>query len=307
VPFTGLATSEVFYRFRTGLEKLGSTFIVVLDEIDLLVRQYGDGILYRLTRINEELKSSRLSVIGISNDLYFKDMLDPRVFSSLGEEEIIFKPYTADQIRDILLHRVHLAFRPSGLPEGTLNLCAALAAAEHGDARRALDLVRVSGEVAERCGDSVVREEYVHEAQTKIEYDRVSEVLSSLPLHPKILLCILYLRERDSRRGVTTGDLYQTYQRFCAKLGVDGLTQRRVSGILNELDLLGVLNSQIANLGRYGRTKRIRVKVPQQTLKNVFLGDPRLRDFLASSDFQNSDTMFKGIHGENITRLSLTT
>jgi len=283
VPFTGLATSEVFLRFKDGLEKLNSTFIAVLDEIDLLIRNYGDGILYRLTRINEELKSSRLSLIGISNDLFFKDILDARVFSSLSEEEIIFKPYIAEQIRDILLHRVRPAFRPGCFPEGTLNLCAALAAAEHGDARRALDLVRVSGEVAERCGNSVVFEEYVKEAQKKIEYDRVSEALSSLPLHSKILLCVLYLKDKVSKRGVTTGDLYQVYQKFCGKIGIDGLTQRRVSGILNELDMLGVLNSQIANLGRYGRTKKIKVKVSQQTLENVFLGDPRLRGFLTSS------------------------
>ncbi len=276
IPFTGLATAEVLKRFKSCLEFLGSPFIVVLDEVDVLVRNYGDGMLYTLTRINEDLKNSKLTVIGISNDLYFKEMLDPRVLSSLSEEEMVFKPYTAEQIRDILLQRIKLAFRPGVFPESTLNLCAALAASEHGDARRALDLVRVSGEIAERQGCSIVREEHVYEAKRKIEHDRVFEVLSTLPLHSKILLYVLYVE--NPYHEITTGKLYETYRGLCGKLGVEVLTQRRVSGLLNELTMLGVVNTQIANLGRYGRTKKIRINVPPKTLEKVFSEDPRLRE-----------------------------
>ena len=282
VPFTGLATAEVLSRFKRGLENTGSTFIAALDEIDALVRGYGDGIMYKLTRINEELRSSRLTIMGISNDLYFKDLLGARVRSSLSEEEMVFKPYTAEQIRDILSQRVQLAFRCGSLPEPSLNLVAALAAAEHGDARRALDLLRVSGEIAERGNASVVYEEHIREAQRKIEHDRVVEVLDTLPLHSKILLCALYVREGESKRGITTGDLYETYHGCCGKLGVDALTQRRVSGLLSELDMLGVANAKIANLGRYGRTKRIQVTAPRQTLSKIFAEDPRLTELAAS-------------------------
>lgn len=275
IPFTGLATAEVLKRFKFRLEFLGSPFIVVLDEIDVLVRNYGDDMLYTLTRINEDLKNSKLTVIGISNDLYFKEMLDPRVLSSLSEEEMVFKPYTAEQIRDILLQRIKLAFHSGVFPESTLNLCAALAASEHGDARRALDLVRVSGEIAERQGSFTVREEHVYEAKRKIEHDRVFEVLNTLPLHSKILLYVLYTQ--NSLHETTTGRLYETYRDLCKKLGVEDLTQRRISGLLNELTMLGIINTQIANLGRYGRTKRIRINVPPKTLEKVFSEDPYLK------------------------------
>jgi len=276
IPFTGLATAEVLKRFKSCLEFLGSPFIVVLDEVDVLVRNYGDGILYTLTRINEELKNSRLTVVGISNDLYFKEMLDPRVLSSLSEEEMVFKPYTAEQIRDILLQRVRLAFRPGVFPESTLNLCSALAASEHGDARRALDLVRVAGEIAERQGYPIVREEHVYEAKRKIEHDRVFEVLSTLPLHSKILLYVLYVE--SPHHEITSGRLYESYRSLCGRLGVEVLTQRRVSSLLNELAMLGIVNTQIANLGRYGRTKRIKIKVSPKTLEKVFSEDPHLSD-----------------------------
>ena len=86
IPFTGLAVSEVFDRFRTGLDASRTLFIVVLDEIDSLIKDRGDHLLYELTRINETLHKSRVAIIGISNDLRLKEFLDPRVFSSLSED-----------------------------------------------------------------------------------------------------------------------------------------------------------------------------------------------------------------------------
>ena len=114
--------------------------IVVLDEIDFLVKERGDDLLYDLTTIKENLKLSRVSIIGISNDLQFKENLDARVLSSLSEEEVVFRPYSATELYDILQARSVLGFLDRVLAKGALNLCSALAASEHGDARRALDL-----------------------------------------------------------------------------------------------------------------------------------------------------------------------
>ena len=253
----------------------------------MLVKEHGDGILYTLLRMNETLSSSKLTVVGISNDLYFKDKLDPRIISSLGEEEIVFKPYTAEQIRDILIQRIRLACHPSCFSDSALNLCAALAAAEHGDARRALDIIRASGEVAERNELNIVAEDHVYAAQRKIDYDRVIDVLRTLPLHSKILLYALYSSEKKIKHEVKTGDLYNVYQFHCNQLGVEALTHRRISGLLNELGLLGIIKTKIANLGRYGRTKRIKIFVPERTLKSVFSEDSLLQEFMIDQTCSN--------------------
>ena len=129
---------EVFDRFRGGLDSSQNNFIAVLDEIDALIKDRGDGILYELTRINEALSKSKFSLIGISNDLRLKEFLDPRVFSSLSEEEMVFRPYDASELRNILLERSKLSFHEGSLSDAALSICSALAAAEHGDARRAL-------------------------------------------------------------------------------------------------------------------------------------------------------------------------
>jgi len=282
VPFTGLAVGEVLDRLRNALRTRNSAFLVVLDEIDALVkRSDDDSLLYELTRINESLSDGWIGLIGISNDLHFKDFLDPRVLSSLGEEELIFKPYSSEELHDILEERSKIAFQPRVLEEAALRLCAALAAGEHGDARRALDLLRVAGEIAERNRESRVLERHVREAQQKVEHDRVKEVLASLPLHSRVLLVSVLDLEKARSESSVTGDVYAVYRELCTAASVEPLTQRRVSGLLNELDIMGIVNARVVSFGRYGRTKKIRLGVEARAI-TASLGEDQLVKSLLS-------------------------
>ena len=187
VPFTGLSVGEVFNRFKNGLDVSKKLLIIVLDEIDALIKARGDTLLYELTRINETLRNSKVSHIGISNDLRLKEFLDPRVLSSLSEEEIVFRPYDASELKNILSERAKLAFQEGALSDGALSLCSALAAAEHGDARRALDLLRVAGEVAERKGASVVVEEDIREAENTLNIIVLQRLCKTSPCTRSLL------------------------------------------------------------------------------------------------------------------------
>ncbi|MGO9644527.1 MAG: ORC1-type DNA replication protein [Candidatus Bathyarchaeia archaeon] len=273
VPFTGIAVGELLDRFSSGISADRTALLVALDEIDALIKHADDSLLYELTRINENLNSSWISVVGISNDLHFKEFLDPRVLSSLSEEEVVFRPYLADELFDILMERAKVAFQEGALDENSIRLCAALAAGEHGDARRALDLLRVAGELSERERASHVQETHVREAQQKIEHDRVSEVLKSLPAHSKILLVGAYLLSNHLPGGAITGDVYEVYHELCATSDLEPLTQRRVSGLINELDVMGILNARVVSFGRYGRTKKIRVGVSPRVIAETYAED----------------------------------
>ncbi len=273
IPFTGLSVGEVFDRFRSSLDVSRTLFIIVLDEVDALIKDRGDHILYELTRINETLRKSRVSIIGISNDLRLKEFLDPRVFSSLSEEEMIFRPYDASELHNILFERSKLSFREDTLSEAALNVCSALAAAEHGDARRALDLLRVAGEVAERQGANLVTDEHVREAEKHIEHNRIVDALSNLTLHSKLVLLSVYHLNKSS---ATTGEIYDVYNELCGELGVGLLTQRRLGTLINELDAMGLLNAKVVSMGRYGRTKKIRLEIARTLIKDVFGSDERL-------------------------------
>ncbi|WP_254766267.1 Cdc6/Cdc18 family protein [Salinilacihabitans rarus] len=278
VPMTGWPTDRVYNVFFDAVDYSERVVVIMLDEIDKLVEKSGDDTLYNLSRMNSELENSRVSIIGISNDLKFTDFLDPRVKSSLGEEEIVFPPYDANQLRDILQHRSEVAFKEGALSPDVIPLCAAFAAQEHGDARRALDLLRTAGELAERAQAETVDEEHVRQAQDKIELDRVVEVVRTLPTQSKIVLFATILLEKNGVHNINTGEVYNIYKRLCEEIDADVLTQRRVTDLISELDMLGIVNAVVVSKGRYGRTKEISLSVPLEETEAVLVSDSRLSD-----------------------------
>jgi len=277
IPMTGWPTDQVYSEFRNALDEKKRVVVIMLDEVDKLVRK-GDDVLYNLSRINSDLVQARVSLIGISNDLKFTEFLDPRVKSSLGEDEIIFPPYNAEQIQDILEQRAELAFRPGVLGDDVIPLCAAFAAREHGDARRALDLLRIAGEIAERARSQTITEEHVKAARDKIEQDRVEEVIKTLPTQSKLVLYSILLLEEQAARNITTSAVYGMYKQLCPLVEADSLTHRRITDLIAELDMLGILHTVVISKGRYGRTKEISLSVHPPKLKSILLQDYRLKD-----------------------------
>jgi len=269
VPVTGLPTERIYNTFFNALDSKNWTVIIILDEIDSLVEKVGDDFLYNFTRINQDLKKAKVSIIGITNDLNFIDVLDPRVKSSLSEEEILFPPYNAMELQEILKQRVSLGFYPNVLSDEVIPKCAALAAQEHGDARRALDLLRVAGEIAERQNETKITEKHVDMALEKIDYDRIIEFVKSLPKQTKLVLWAIIILDENGQEETQTGDVYSVYEGKCKDNGLHPLTQRRISDLLSELDMMGVINAKIISLGRYGRTRQIRLNVSEKVRKKI--------------------------------------
>lgn len=260
VPATGLPTDQVYSRFVDLIDKEKQIIVIVLDEIDQAVKKISDNFIYTLTRLNSELRNAQINIVGISNSLTFMDHLDPRVRSSLGEEEIVFPPYNALQLQDILRERAEKAFKEGALEEGVIAKCAAYAAREHGDARRALDLLRVAGEVAERDKKSKVSLEHIDIANQKIERDKMLDVIESEPKQFQLVLkAIMSIDKEKGGSGIFTGDVFNGYQDICLKTGNEVLTQRRVSDILAEFDMLGIINTRVISKGRQGRTREIKL------------------------------------------------
>ena len=276
IPMTGWPTDQVYSEMKNQLDAGGGVLVIVLDEIDKLVKKSGDDTLYNLTRINSDLKNSKVSIIGISNDLSFKDFLDPRVLSSLSEEEIVFPPYNAPQLVDILAQRSDAAFIPGAISDGVIPLCAALAAQEHGDARRALDLLRISGELADRDDSAQLTEEHVKQAQAKIETDSMIECISTLPTQSKLILYSMLILEQLGQNIFTSGEVSRIYQDIAPTIELDILTHRRITDLISELNMLGVINTRVVSRGRYGRTKEMWFDSNTGKIREVVLKDPRL-------------------------------
>ena len=274
VPATGLPTDEVYKIFIDVMSKKKGSIILVLDEIDALIEKVGDEILYNFTRINQD-EGVQLTIIGISNNMSFINEIDARVKSSLSDEEILFPPYNAMQLLDILKRRSEEAFVDSVVGEGVLNQCAASAAREHGDARRALDLLRVAGELTERDKKTVIISDFVNMAEAKMEKDHIFESLKAQPKHSKIvLLSMIYLSDKGESR-LHTGDVIDKYISLCALAFVKPLTNRSVGSLITELDMMGLINTRVVSRGRHGRTRTITLSLNNEIKSKA-------KDFLES-------------------------
>lgn len=269
IPPTGLPTDEVYDIFFKAIDNKKQLFTIILDEIDQLVERAGDGVLYNLFRINSELKNSQVSLIGISNNLQFINTLDPRVRSSLSEEEVLFTPYNAMQIKGILNERAEAALKKDMLADGVIEKCAAYAAKEHGDARRALELLRVTVELAERECVKKITLDYVDRAEEKIERDRFLELIKIQPKQYQCVLYAIFLVSLKRKEGIFTGEVYEIYKRLCLQIDLRPLTQRRISDVISELDMMGLVNTKVISKGRYGRTREIYLTVPKSTEENI--------------------------------------
>ena len=278
LPITGLAISEVFKRLLRTIDEKTLNAIFVIDEIDYLaqlISKTRKDVLYQLTRANELLTSGSLTILGISNDLTFKENLDPRVISSLGEEEIVFTNYTVEQLKKILEERINKAFVQNAVDDSALNLCAAMAGREHGDARRAIDLLRVAGEIAEREQSEKVTTNHVREASKKIEENKETTALKSYPLHEKLLILAIM-----RSTGSSTGEIYLTYKELCKIIRQKELTQRRVTQILSEIEMSGIISGRIVHQGIHGRTKKYKLTISPDLVKQTFSKDLALEDLV---------------------------
>lgn len=268
VHFTGLSMGEATDRILQFIQKKKLNLILVIDEIDSLVDKSGDDILYNFTRANQKMKGGFITLIGISNSLTFKDKLDPRVRSSLSEEELVFNPYAVNQLRQILQERAISAFNEGAISDAAVNLCAAIAGREHGDARKAINLLRVAAELAEREGAAKVDEKHVRAGEDRLEKEAPFIAMKNATTHDKLVI----LAVMKSKNG-TTGEVYDVYLSLCKEVEQKPLTQRRMTQIISDLELQGLISTDIVSQGRYGRSQKIKITVPLTTVKEALKED----------------------------------
>ncbi|SEW11356.1 Cdc6/Cdc18 family protein [Natrinema salifodinae] len=251
IPHSGLSTSEYYRRLWRIVDNRYDVALIILDEVDKIE---DDDILMQLSRAVEsgKLTESTIGVIGISNKVRYKDSLDERIKSSLCEREYVFSPYDATQIREILRSRGD-AFHEGVLEDGVVPRVAALAAREHGDARKAIDILRFAGEIAEENDFETVTENCVDQAHEREETSRLAELISKSPSHAKLVLeamALLTQQKEGDNAPVTTNEAYDLYKRLCERDQSEHLKLRRVRDILSELEFLSIIDQERKWAGR---------------------------------------------------------
>ena len=248
IPLTGLGASQYYTYIWELLEDFDAA-VVILDEIDR-IQPSNDGnqddILMQLSRAREAKKTdTNIGIIAISNKLDYPEEMNQRVRSSFGDAELLFPPYDANQLKDIMRARED-AFYDDALESGVIPKAAALAAREHGDARKAIRILKNAGQIAEEMQDTVVRETHLDEAKQRAEADRVAEHVSTQTPHARHILLALALLTKNSEAddgedGYRTTAVYDAYQIVCDQEGIDPLKIDRVRQLLDEQAFLDII------------------------------------------------------------------
>jgi len=273
IPDKGISTSTYYKRLWEVLDTRHDVAIVILDEIDKLD---DDGILMQLSRAGEagKITECKIGVIGISNKIKYKERMDERVKSSLCEREFVFPPYNADQLQAIMEARRD-AFREGVLESGVIPKVAALAAREHGDARKAIDMLRYAGEIAQSRNESEVREQFVDEARERAETDRFRELIRGSTPHSRYVLQALTLLSLDDPdvEGFRTTRIYEMYEQICRQESSDALSLRRVRDLLKEQAFLDVIEqSRHSGGSAEGSYTEHKLLEDPEVLKKVLIG-----------------------------------
>jgi cell division control protein 6 len=259
---TGYPQQTVFKKLYKELEAIGGTILIVLDEVDSIGGR--DELLYELprARANNNLDSTKVGVIGISNDFKFREKLDPRVQDTLCERELQFPPYDAPELQNILESRAENAIAEDAVEEGVLKFCAALAARDSGSARQALDLLRLAGEIAENRDADLIKREDVEAARSRLDQERVEEGMRELTTHGRLALLAVISKAAKEETPCRTREVYEEYITLCDSSGTDSLAQRSVHNHLSDLRMLGILSAYENRSGSRGNYYSYELDVP---------------------------------------------
>jgi len=268
----GISLDELMGRIEEKITNYEGYFVLFIDEVDHVRRDLDSFLKFLVKRLPQTV-SSKLVLVFSSNKLNWQENIDPRIKSFLKMNELFFEPYNAFDLRKILSLRINKALNRKMIQKGVLEKIAAVSSRTHGDARKAVELLSKSAHLAEKEG-TVITLDLVDKALGEIERAKSVAMIKSSPRQlPAALYSIISLAH-GSIKPMHTGDAYEGYRAFCAKIKLRALTQRAFSDLVSELDMYGFIQARVLSHGRYGRTKEIMVNLHvelSEKLKQVVL------------------------------------
>lgn len=279
VPITGLAPSEYYDALWDTIKDQNISLVLVLDEIDAL--QAGD-LLYNLSRAGESHQLPErhfLTTIGISNDFGYGNSIDSRTQSSMIFKDVIFDTYNAEQIKAILCDRVKLAFFKGAIANETIELCAAISARAHGDARKAIDLLRAASLYAEENDFSLVLPEHIDKAFEGLDDDRLMRIVTNLPLHDKIVILSILKNTNYNKPITNVSKVTNVYYKICDFINEKRKGRTTVSNKIGEFETMGFIKVLSVKRGRGEGGREIELSVSsRKVLEDLIYQDDELAD-----------------------------
>jgi len=265
----GIALEHMQEKIIAALGAIEGFCCILIDEADNITTD-SDIFLTFLAKTLPKRVPVRIFYVFLTNRIEWEKNLDPRILSVLKKQDMIFEPYDAMDLIEILRLRVEKALDVKKVEETAIRKIAAYASRETGDARKAVELLAKAVKVAEET-TGLLSEAEVDSAEHSLEVDKTEELIASLAVQQRLALQACYTGLRHQKGKLSTGAAYEWYRRVCEDEGAQALTQRRFSDMVSFMDLYGLLNARVASKGRYGKTREISSSLPQKLVKSMLV------------------------------------
>jgi len=272
-PDRGFSTAEMLEILRKHLVKDSIHLVIVLDEINVLIKKSGPDLLYSLSRFDEEQVSGSkhsLSLILISQQPV-NEFLDAATLSTLKRtNQIVLDKYNQEELQDIVAQRVDLAFYPGTVDEELMSFIASISS-EFGDARFAIELLENAGRIANEEGLEEVAPDNVRAAKA-MTYSVVTESkLMSLGKQKQYaLLGIARIIKKKS--FVTTGEAEKAYALVSEEYDNKPRAHTQFWEYLQTLGDAGLIGLGQSGKGMVGKTSLISLPdIPSKVLEEKLL------------------------------------
>jgi cell division control protein 6 len=273
-PDRGFSTTEMLEQLAKQLKRNRSHLIVVLDEVDVLIKRDDSDLIYHLTRFNEE---SGADPFGISLILVSQEnvrlLMDEGTKSTFKQTNTLqLDSYDNDQLGSIAEQRVDLAFHPNTVQDGVVDLVADLAS-EDGDARFAIELLHEAGQAADERGEDQVSPEHVRAAKAHIHPVILDERLGELDeQRALVLLSVARVLDRGGAYA-KTGDVKSAYEAACEQYGAEPRGHTQFWTYIQDLDALGLIEAKRSGEGVVGTTTLMSLPdAPAQQIEEHVVG-----------------------------------
>lgn len=262
----GIPVEYMQANIISTVDQIEGFLCLLIDEADNIRPNPDDFLTFLGKTLPRKAKKCRVMLIMLTNRLDWERALDPRILSFLKKSDIIFEPYDALDLFEILKLRVEKALNKSKVQVQALRKVAAYASRETGDARKAVELLAKAVRIAEETSGRLTIKE-VDIAEERLEVDKTEELIGSLAAQQRLAFLACYSVMGRGSKKATTGQVYNTYKLLCGDEMIKPLTQRRFSDMISFLDLYGLVNARMVSKGRYGNTREITSSLPNQVVE----------------------------------------
>jgi len=270
----GISLDEFMGKIEDGLKGYEGYLTLFVDEVDNVRRDLDTFLKFLIKRLPKSVPCKVLLIL-VSNNLNWAEGIDPRIKSVLRMKELIFASYNARDLMKILSIRIQKALDASKIEEGVISKIAAISSRDHGDARKAVELLAIAAELAEIEGGSISLRT-VDGAHEKLEREKHVAMITNCPKQLQAALHSVLQGttntcddKTNEKRTQYTGTVYEKYLSLCKKIGMRSLTQRAVSDLISELDVYSFIRTRVFSRGRYGRSKEIIVELSDDVIQRL--------------------------------------